>query len=173
MELKLESRATKVLIFAFVEALIVFIFNMVAMFVYIPTKNDVSHGSGTYGTLLNFILVIITVFWIVAIFIASIGVHKRNRKWLVPFIALLYISIIPLFMGLFVRLWMIWKTFEDLIKFEDWYRIEATICIRWDLYVGIFAFIGTGLSIYFVIVLQGYYSELTMELNSIQEPADV
>ena len=162
MDLKLENRATVVLILAFIEALIVFIFNMVCMFV-------------SYETLLNFVLVIISVIWIVAIFIACIGVQKRNRKWLLPFLALLYISIIPFLLGLFVRLWIIFGTgrFKDLIEIEDWYTMEATICISWNLYVGFFTFIGTGLSIYFVIVLQGYYSELAMESNSIQEPADV
>ena len=164
MELKLENRATVALILAFVEALTVFTFNMVVMFVYIPTKKW-----------LNFTLVITAVFWIVAIFIAFIGVQKRNRKWLFPFIALLYISIIPLFLGLFLALYMIFGTsrYKDLIEVDDWYRLEPTICISWDFFVGIFAFIGTGLSIYFVIVLQGYYSELAMESNSVQEPADV
>ena len=173
--LKLENRATAVLILAFVEALIVFIFNMVCMFVYIPTKNVKFNGSGTYGTLANFALIITAVLWIVAIFVACIGVQKRNRRWLFPFLALLYICIIPLFLRLFIALYKIFRIsrYKYLIEFEDWYRLEPAICISWDLYVGIFASIGTGSSIYFVIVLQGYYSELAVELNSIQEPADV
>ena len=69
MELKLENRPSAVLILAFVEALTVFIFNMVVMFVYIPTKKW-----------LNFTLVITAVFWIVAMFIAYIGVQKRSQN---------------------------------------------------------------------------------------------
>ena len=165
MEVKLENRAVRVLIFAFIEAMIVLIFNMIVMFVWTPKFS----ARGNYWPLLNIILVIAAIFWMFAILIARGGIQKRSRKWLFPFIALLYFSILPLLAGLCVAIGVMFDKRGNIIDMEDWYGLDSRICISWDLLVGIFASIGIGLSIYFVKVLQGYYSALA-NLNTTEEP---
>ena len=161
MEVKLENRAVLVLILAFIESSIVFIFNMLVMFFWIPTKT----------MWLNIILVIASVSWTSAIFIACIGIQKRSRKWLFPFIALLYLSILPLLAGLCFAIGMMFDKRGNIIDIDDWYGRDTRISISWDLLVGIFASVGIGLSIYFVKVLQGYYGALA-DLTTTEEPVD-
>ena len=166
MEVKLENRAVRVLIFAFIEAMIVFIFNMMVMFVWTPKFS----ARGNYWPLLNIILVIAAVFWMSSIFFACIGIQKRRRKWLFPFIAQLYFSILPLLAGLCVAIGVMFDKRGNVIDFENWYGRDTRICISWDLLVGIFASIGIGLSIYFVKVLQGYYGVLATESIPAEQP---
>ena len=166
MEVKLENRAVLVLILAFIESSIVFIFNML-----VTIKGKQYLESFNYGTWLNIILVIASVFWILAIFTACIGIQKRSRKWLFPFIALLYLSILPLLAGLCVAIGMMFDKRGNIIDIDDWYGRDTRISISWDLLVGIFASVGIGLSIYFVKVLQGYYGALA-DLTTTEEPVD-
>ena len=167
MDVKLENRAVRVLILAFIEAMIVFLFNMMVMLVWTPKFS----ASGNYGPLLNIILVVASIFWVLAIFIACIGIQKRSRKCLFPFIALLYFSILPLLAGLCVAIGVMFDKRGNIMDMEDWYGLDTRICISWDLLVGIFASIGSGLSIYFVKVLQRYYGALA-NLNTTEEPVD-
>ena len=139
---------------------------MIVMFVWTPKFS----ARGNYWPLLNIILVIAAIFWMFAILIARAGIQKRSRKWLFPFIALLYFSILPLLAGLCVAIGVMFDKRGNIIDLEDWYGLDSRICISWDLLVGIFASIGSGLSIYFVKVLQSYYSALA-DLNTTEEPA--
>ena len=165
MEVKLENRAVRVLICAFIESMIVFIFNMMVRFVWTPKFSARSN----YWQLLNITLIIAAVFWISAIFIACIGIQKRNRKWLFPFMALLYFSILPLLAGLCVAIGVMFDKRGNIMDFENWYGRDTRICISWDLFVGIFASIGVGLSIYYAKVLQGYYGALATESGTTEQ----
>ena len=154
MDEEIEKRAKRALIFAFLFVLIVFTINSVQFF-----------GDGvSVEKNISFILIIASIFWASLILIASVGLRKRSRAWLIPFLAFLYISIIPLSFGGFIALYA-HGDMDSFDKTAD--RRDGMICISWNLYMGLSAFIGIGLSIYFAIVLQGYYSALaTMEVNT-------
>ena len=159
MVAKQEGQAKIVLISAFILAVIVLVLNLFIAF-----------GSSR-RSVLGLILIIASVLWITAIIIAGFGVCNRKRYWLFPFIALLYFCILPLLLGICVSIGMIFDNRDEIIGLHDWkYANSTKICMNLDLIICVSAFIGTGVTIYFAVVLQGYYSALAMLSETVEEP---
>ena len=166
MVLKQRDRVKIVLIFAFMEALIVFIFNILLV-TNCQNNNEQLRGSNSHVPDFNLILVIASSLWMTTVFIASIGFGKRRRYWFIPLITLIHISIVTFLFGICVVVEVVFNSSENIININDWDGSDTTICISWHLFVIGFAFIGTGLSIYFRKILHNYYYSLSQESESV------
>ena len=163
MVAKQEGQAKIVLISAFILAVIVLVLNL-----FIALGDF-------HRSVLGLILIIVSVLWIIAITIAGFGVCNRKRYWLFPFIALLYLCILPLLLGICVSIGMLFDNRDAIISVHDErvnYAISTKICMKLDLIICLSAFIGTGVTIYFAVVLQGYYSALVILSETVEEPVN-
>ena len=164
MVAKQEGQAKIVLISAFILAVIVLVLNL-----FIALGDF-------HRSVLGLILIIVSVLWIIAITIAGFGVCNRKRYWLFPFLALLYFCILPLLLGFCVSIGMIFDNRDEIIGLHDWRNansnIQTKICVNLDLIICVSAFIGTGVTIYFAVVLQGYYSALAIVSETAEEPVN-
>ena len=159
MMAKQEGQAKIILISAFILAVIVLVLNLFIAF------------ESSRRSILCLILIIVSVLWIIGIIIAGFGVCNRKRYWLFPFIALLYFCILPLLLGICVSIGMLFDTRDGIISLHDWKNANSTkICMNFDVIICVSAFIGTGVTIYFAVVLQGYYSALAMLSETVEEP---
>ena len=157
----LVDKTTTVLIGGFVNALILFVSGTVAL---------MNNNANTAGLL----MILVSFFWIIGIIIASIGIRRKQRCYLFPIIAFLYVSVLPLLIGFVIFIWVIFVDRDPIVDIKDWnyslleYSL-TTLCISLGLILGASAFLMTVYVVHAVVVLQRYYNALSMESDTAQE----